>query len=103
MKKVHGSAKQYKYVGTLSDVFVNGESYTYQEMSELTGINISTLRTRLGRIEGKVITDDAILPKRKPFTNPDGTPFSHMVRRVFPDRCETQSEKMMNKYLRMTL
>jgi hypothetical protein len=103
MKKVHGGANQYKYIGTKSDKFVTGQKYTYDDMAELTGINISTLRSRMGRIRGNVITDEVLLPKRKPFTNADGTPFSNMVRQNIPDRCETESEKMMNKYLRLAL
>lgn len=98
-----GMQKLYKYVGTKSDKFVRGEYYTYTEMSKLTGLAIPTLRTRLGCIEGKVITDEAIAPKRQPFTNADGTPFSSVVRQNIPDRCETESEKMMNKYLRLAL
>ena len=69
MKTVHGGANHYKYIGTKSDKFVTGQKYTYDDMAELTGINISTLRSRMGRIRGNVITDDVLLPKRKAFTN----------------------------------
>ena len=103
MKKVHGGANVYKYIGTLNDKFVTGQSYTYDDMAELTGINISTLRSRMGRIRGNVITDDVLLPKRRAFTNADGTPFSQGVRQNIPDRCETEAEKMMNRYLRLAL
>lgn len=102
-KKVHGGANLYKYIGTKCDKFVTGQKYTYADMSEMTGINIQTLRSRMGRIRGNVITDDVLLPKRKAFTNTDGTPFSQGVRQSIPDRCETEAEKMMNKYLRMCL
>ena len=102
-KKQHGGANVYKYIGTQSDKFVTGQSYTYDDMAELTGINISTLRSRMGRIRGNVITDDVLLPKRKAFTNADGTPFSQGVRQNIPDRCETEAEKMMNRYLRLAL
>ena len=102
-KKKHGSQKLYPYVGTKSDKFVRGEYYTYAEISEITGLGISTLRTRLGCVEGKVITDDVIAPKRKPFTHADGTLFVQNRQRIFPDKLETESEKMMDKYLRMPL
>ena len=75
MQKKHGGENLYKFVGTENGKFKRGEYYTYRQMSELTGLAITTLRTRLGCIEGKVITDEAIAPKRKPFTNSDGTPF----------------------------
>jgi hypothetical protein len=102
-KKVHGGANLYKYIGTKSDKFVTGQKYTYADMAKMTGINIQTLRSRMGRIRGNVITDEVLLPKRKPFTNSDGTPFSSIERQNIPDRCETESEKMMNKYLRLAL
>ena len=103
LKKRHGGLKLYKYVGSEHDVFVKGESYTNNDIAEITGLNIATIRTRMGKIEGKVITDEVIAPKREPFTHSDGTPYAQMVRSVFPDRCETESEKMMNRYLRLAL
>ena len=95
--------KSYKYVGSKHDKFVYGQHYTYREMSDITGVNVITLRSRMGRVRGNIITDDIIAPKRKAFTNADGTPFSQTIRQNIPDRCETESEKMMNKYLRLAL
>jgi hypothetical protein len=103
MQKTHGGENLYKFVGTENDKFKRGTYYTYRQMSKLTGLAIPTLRTRLGCIEGKVITDEVIAPKRKPFTNADGTLFSHMVKENMPNRLETDSEKMMDKYLRVAL
>jgi hypothetical protein len=100
-RKKHGGENLYKFVGTTNDKFIKGNSYTYRELAEKTGLAIPTLRTRMGHIEGKVITDQVIAPKRKPFCRADGTNYSNSV--VIPDRCETESEKMMNKYLRMCL
>lgn len=98
-----GPRRTYKYVGSKHDYFVEGESYTYREIAKVTGINIATIRTRMGKIEGKVITDEVVAPRQKPFCNVDGTPFSQAQRSVLPDKCETPSEKMMNKYLRLPL
>lgn len=103
MQKTHGGENLYKFVGTENGKFKRGTYYTYRQMSKLTGLAIPTLRTRLGCIEGKVITDEVIAPKRKPFTNADGTLFSHMVKENMPNRLETDSEKMMDKYLRVAL
>jgi hypothetical protein len=73
------------------------------DVAVITGLNLATIRTRMAKIEGDVINDEVIAPKRKAFTNPDGTPFSQGMRSVFPDRCETTSEKLMNKYLRRAI
>ena len=96
-----GRRNTYKYVGSEHSYFVKGKSYTYRDIERVTGVKIATIRTRMGQIEGKVITDQVIAPKRKPFCRADGTNYSGAV--VMPDRCETESEKMMNKYLRMCL
>ena len=95
--------KLYEYVGSEHDTFVEGEKYTSMDVAKITGLNLATIRTRMAKIEGDVINDEVIAPKRKAFTNPDGTPFSQGLRSVFPDRCETTSEKLMNKYLRRAI
>jgi hypothetical protein len=95
--------KLYEYVGSEHDTFVEGKKYTSMDVAVITGLNLATIRTRMAKIEGDVINDEVIAPKRKAFTNPDGTPFSQGMRSVFPDRCETTSEKLMNKYLRRAI
>ena len=98
-----GRRNTYRYVGSEHSYFVKGNSYTYRDIERVTGINIATIRTRMGQIEGKVITDAVVAPKQKPFCHVDGTPYSQGKRSMFPDRCETESEKMMNQYLRRAL
>ena len=95
--------KLYEYVGSEHDTFVKGEKYTSMDVAKITKLNLATIRTRMAKIEGDVINDEVIAPKRKAFTNPDGTPFSQGLRSVFPDRCETTSERLMNKYLRRAI
>ena len=106
--KKHGGVKGYKYVGTESDKFVTGNYYTYEDMSELTGLSEHTLRSRMVKNKlkengEKVITDLQLMPKRKPFTNLDGTKSRYVLGQDNIKRCETQSEIMMNKYLRLAL
>lgn len=96
-------ANLYEYVGSPHKEFVQGEKYSYNQMAEKTGLNVQTIRTRMGKVEGKVITDEVIAPKRKPFTHADGTLFVQNRQRIFPDKLETKSEKMMDKYLRLAL
>ena len=108
MDKVHGGIKGFKYVGTESDKFVTGNYYTYEDMSELTGLSEHTLRSRMVKNKlkengQKVITDLQLVPKRKPFTNLDGTKSGYVHGQDNIKRCETQSEIMMNKYLRLAL
>lgn len=95
--------KLYEYVGSKHNAFVKGEKYTSIDIAVITGLNLATIRTRMAKIDGDVINDEVIAPKRKPFTNPDGTPFTQGLRSVYPDRCETISEKLMNKYLRRAI
>jgi hypothetical protein len=95
--------KLYEYVGSRHDTFVKGEKYTSMDVAKITRLNLATIRTRMAKIEGDVINDEVIAPKRKAFTNPDGTPFSQGLRSVYPDRCETTSERLMNKYLRRAI
>ena len=108
MDKKHGGIKGYKYVGTESDKFVTGNYYSYEDMSELTGLSEHTLRSRMAKNKlkengKKVITDLQLMPKRKPFTNLDGTKSRYVLGQDNIKRCETQSEIMMNKYLRLAL
>ena len=98
-----GRRNTYKYVGSEHSYFVRGKSYTYRDIERVTGLKIATIRTRMGQIEGKVITDAVIAPRQDAFCNVDGTYFSQAQRQSIPDRCETESEKMMNKYLRRAL
>jgi hypothetical protein len=98
-----GRRNTYKYVGSEHSYFVKGKSYTYRDIERVTGLKIATIRTRMGQIEGKVITDAVIAPRQDAFCNADGTYFSQAQRQIIPDRCETESEKMMNKYLRRAL
>ena len=106
--KKHGGIRTYKYVGTDSDKFVTGNFYSYEDMSKLTGLSEHTLRSRMVKNKlkengEKVITDLQLVPKRKPFTNLDGTKSNYITGQDNIKRCETQSEIMMNKYLRMCL
>lgn len=106
--KKHGGTKAYKYVGTESEKFITGNYYSYEDMSELTGLSEHTLRSRMVKNKlkengEKVITDLQLMPKRKPFTNLDGTKSRYVLGQDNIKRCETQSEIMMNKYLRLAL
>jgi hypothetical protein len=106
--KKHGGTKTYKYVGTDSDKFVTGNFYSYEDMSKLTGLSEHTLRSRMVKNKlkengEKVITDLQLVPKRKPFTNLDGTKSNYIAGECTIKRCETQSEIMSNKYLRLPL
>ena len=106
--KKHGGTKAYKYVGTESEKFVTGKYYTYEDMSELTGLSEYTLRSRMVKNKlkedgHKVITDLQLMPKRAPFTNLDGSKSRYVAGECHTMRCETKSEIMMNKYLRLVL
>lgn len=108
MSKKHGGARTFKYVGTDSDKFVTGNFYSYEDMSKITGLSEHTLRSRMVKNKlkengEKVITDLQLVPKRKPFTNLDGTKSNYITGQNNIKRCETKSEKMMDKYLRMCL
>lgn len=106
--KKHGGTRTFKYVGTESDKFVTGNYYSYEDMHKLTGLSEHTLRSRMVKNKAKengekVITDLQIVPKRKPFTNLDGTKSNYITGQDNIKRCETFSEKMMNTYLRLPL
>lgn len=107
--KTSGRRKAYKYVGSEFDQFVYGEYYTYKDMQGINGLGITTLRNRMRHFnqssDGEyVITDCVLKPKSVvPFQNLDGTITNKAVPDCLTERCETESEKMMNKYLRLAL
>ena len=106
---MHKNTKSYVYIGTESDTFVNGQSYTYKDMAELTGLSMTTLRNRMryvnrDRYGSRCITDSVINPEvRKPFVSLSGEKIKFVADDVLPPRLETESEKMMDKYLRVAL
>jgi hypothetical protein len=103
------NVKKFRYVGTESDVFVYGEYYSYKDIQAVNGMVITSIRNRMTNCNQQqngeyVITDDMLKPKQdKPFTNLAGETCIEAKRRHFPDRCETEGEKLSNKFLRRKL
>jgi len=99
--------KKFKYVGTESDKMEYGEYYTYQEIADVAGMLVVSIRNRMNGksayVDGeKVITDEILQPKMEnPFVTLSGEKIEQNIKRSFPDQCTTPSEKMMAKHLRM--
>ena len=51
-----------RYDGTESDVLINGQFYTYNELAEASGITYKAITNRLGR--RPFVTDRDLLPVR---------------------------------------
>ena len=100
-------AARFKYVGTESKYMKKGCYYTYQDIQNINGMLMTSIRSRMSASyqDGeRVITDEVLKTKcDSPFIRLDGRPVEQAVKQVYEDRCETDAEKMMNKYLRMAL
>lgn len=84
-----------RYDGTKSDVLVNGQFYTYQEIAEAAGLTYKVITNRLQK--RPFVTDKDLVPvnvaKRRDYLA------RKKVNSVFETRCET----LMNKWLRVSL
>ena len=100
-------AARFKYVGTESKYMKTGAYYTYVDIQNINGMLMTSIRSRMSvsyQDGERVITDEVLKTKcDSPFIRLDGKPMEQSIKRNFEDRCETDAEKMMNKYLRMAL
>jgi hypothetical protein len=84
-----------RYDGTESNILINGQFYTYNEIAEAAGVTYKTITNRIGK--KPFITDSDLVPvneaKRRDYSA------RKKKTSAFEDRCET----MMNKWLRKPL
>lgn len=100
------NVKSFKYVGTECETMEHGEYYTYADIVKINGMKLTSARNRMRTswVDGEnVITDEILRPTvNAPFFSIKGDKIVP-PKRVFCDRLETDSEKMMDKYLRRAL
>ncbi len=84
-----------RYDGTKSDVLINGQFYTYNEIAEAAGVTYKVITNRLQK--RPFVTDRDLVPvnvaKRRDYQA------RKKLTSAFEDRCET----IMNKWLRVSL
>jgi hypothetical protein len=84
-----------RYDGTESDVLINGQFYTYNELAEASGITYKAITNRLGR--RPFVTDRDLLPVREAKRR------DYSARKKRTSAFEDRSETVMNKWLRKPL
>ena len=107
--KMGRNVKSFKYVGNKCDKMVNGCYYTYQDIADVNGMLVVSIRNRMTSkkcyLNGeRVITDEILQPKIvDPFITLEGEKAAQYKKKHLPDECRTPSEKLMAKHLRMRL
>lgn len=101
----------FKYVGESYLGFVNGERYSYKCISAATGIQTESLRTRLrsenlDKKDGSkwVVTRHTLrTAQERAFAKPKQVNKTDQERALKINRCETLSEILSNKWLKVKL
>nr|BAR35116.1 hypothetical protein [uncultured Mediterranean phage uvMED] len=98
---------KFKYVGNESDVMVHGQYYSYKDIQDINGMLMTSIRSRMSKSyqDGERVITDQILQDKTPlpFYTLDGKKVSQGVKVIFEDRCETDCEKLSDRYLRIAL
>lgn len=85
-----------RYDGTESDILINGQFYTYNELAQAAGVSYKTITNRL--CSKPFVTDRDLQPLNENKSR-DNLGKSHQFRSAFEDRCEI----LMNTWLRKPL
>ena len=92
---ISNQAKQIKWIGERTDLgLIKGKTYTYKELGAAVGIVGHSMR---GRLRGVSECTDAHM-----WANGTRKPKEEWSHTTY-ERCETQADKMSQKYLRMAL
>ena len=112
-KNAHNDRKRhwFKYVGDSYLGFVSGNRYSYKCISAATGIKQESLRTRLRdeNIDKKdgsewVVTRFTLrTPQERAFAKPKQANTTDKNRALQINRCESKSEILSNKWLKVKL